>query len=174
MLVRRRRSMDDWRYSATASLVFLPVLAFAVGACDNSTVIVKPTTTAASTAVVGYVSQPVAAQPSGFVGYACAVGSQVSRMFDVVLSASENVNVDSVTIHLIEGNNVGGPAVTFPQAGLSDQFGSTLIMAGTSRTFRLQPSFPCGAAHPNAVLAHIAYLDGRGAMQGITVNGPFK
>ena len=38
-------------------------------------------------------------------------------------------------ILLIDGTNIGGPGVTFPQPDLNARFANTVVFAGSSRTF---------------------------------------
>jgi len=42
------------------------------------------------------------------VGYGCQVGSFVTTTFDVVVVASSPVNLDRLTVRLIDGSHVGG------------------------------------------------------------------
>ena len=47
-----------------------------------------------------------------------------SPIIDLRISASTTVDLQQVTIHMIDGTNLGGPMVTVPRADLVGQFGS--------------------------------------------------
>jgi hypothetical protein len=72
------------------------------------------------------------------------------RLDLLVRSAQTSVSVDEVTLHLVDGTNVGGVEVRFPQPELNRQFGNTFVAAGTGRSFVLKPTFPCGPSTPLA------------------------
>jgi hypothetical protein len=81
----------------------------------------------------------------------------------LVLTASRPVNLDQVTIHLLDGSNVGGPSVTFPQPDLTSQFGSIHLAAGTTRSFGFHTHFGCSVQVPRGVTADVHFVDGDGA-----------
>ncbi len=140
------------------------VLAFALSACDDDAVRTGvPVVFAPSPAVAATISQPPFFSPNDCVG-----NPNVTFPFTIVISAFETVDVDRVTIQLIDGSSLGGPMVSVPKPGLTRQFGSTLVVAGTSRPFSFQPQFPCGV-YPRSVSADIAYVDARGTMRNFTV-----
>src|SRR5262245_56881484 len=61
-------------------------------------------------------------------GVPCPLGGfAFNPSFHLIVSAGVNdVTFDSVTIHMIDGTNLGGPSITIPQPELSARFGSTL------------------------------------------------
>ena len=61
--------------------------------------------------------------------------------------------------------NIGGPSITFPRAGLDSLFGTTLVRAGSDRSFILQPAFACGSLRPGALRADVTFVDAAGARQ---------
>lgn len=81
----------------------------------------------------------------------------------VVNSSSSAVNLNSFTVHLISGENVGGPMVTYPQASLTSTFGSTVIVG--TRTFVFPPPFICSSLHPCKIQANAIFVDGSGLQQ---------
>jgi len=74
------------------------------------------------------------------------------------------LNVDHVTIRLMDGSSVGGPGV-FPGQTFSGLFGSTHVSAGTSRTFIFQTALTCGHARGHSVQTEAAIIDARNMRQ---------
>ena len=70
----------------------------------------------------------------------------------------------------LDATSVGGPSVTFPQPDLRSQFGTTLVSAGSTRTFGFRPLFTCGR-RPLTVAADITFLIGIGRTERLTVTG---
>jgi hypothetical protein len=75
----------------------------------------------------------------------------------VVSSGPSTSSIDSVLMHMIDGSNLGGPSVTYPQAGLVGLFGPTSF-AGTRR-FTFRPRFACGATPPRFMTADVTLVD---------------
>ena len=93
----------------------------------------------------------------------------------LVITASVNdVTFDSVTIHLVDGSNLGGPSVTVPRPQLTTLFGSTLIRAGTTRDFVLSPDFGCVTVFPTALQTTAVVVDSTGVQQTIVLQGMVK
>src|SRR5438477_6078316 len=139
--------------------------ALALSACSGG-VIVAPSD--ASTAAVVSASIGVAATPPGsFVNYGCAVTPQSAPAFDIVITTTRTADLESVTIRLINGSELGGPMITFPQAPLVTLFGTTRIVAGTPRTFTFSPQFTCGPSRPQSVAADIAVVEQSGQIHSI-------
>jgi hypothetical protein len=149
--------------------------AIALSACDGGTgVSVGPVSTAPSVPqVAASISRATAPQAPAFVGFGCFAHSQVSAAFDIVIVASIPIHLSQVTLRLIDGSNLGGPMVTFPQPALTAQFGTTDVLAGIPRTFTFRPEFQCGADRPQHVAAQLALMDLAGAAHGITVTAPW-
>jgi len=147
------------------------MLAFALSACEGvgsvGLVTTGPSAPAAITASINYVS---VSQAPAF-GVSACTGSRAAA-FDIVVVASVPMHLNNVTIQLVDGSNVGGPMVTFPQASLSTQFGTTNVLAATARTFRLSPRFPCGILRPDHVAAQLSLVDAGGTLRGVAIAGP--
>jgi hypothetical protein len=116
----------------------------------------------------------MAPQSAPFVGtpnveYTCLGSPYVTSGFAIVISAGRTTELDQVTIRLLDGSHVGGPAVTFPRPGLTNEFGSTVIVAGDTRRFLFRPYFPCGAGRAQAVAADLSFVDLGGVPHGMTV-----
>jgi hypothetical protein len=105
-----------------------------------------------------------------FSGSAAFIGG-LPPIFDLRIAASTTVDLDRVTIHMIDGTNLGGPMVTVPRTDLVGQFGSTRIVAGTTRTFTLRRRFVC-TNPPRSVAAEITVRDSRGVSFGVTTESP--
>jgi len=100
------------------------------------------------------------------------VGFPFVPSFHLVVTAGvQDVTLNSVTIHMIDGSNLGGPSITVPQPQLAERFGSTLIVGGATRDFALRPDFGCIARLPTALRSSALILDQRGIPQTIVVQG---
>ena len=133
-------------------------------ACYDSPAGVRLTTGSSSLTPVGiFAPNPIALTP---LSVGCARGAAFGTSFNLVLSAgAHDVTLDSVTLHLIDGTNLGGPSVTIPSLDLSSQFGSTFIRAGTTRAFALHPTFGCLPFQPRLLRGNALVLDGQGMTQ---------
>jgi hypothetical protein len=89
----------------------------------------------------------------------------------IITGGVNDVTFDSVTIHMVDGSNLGGPSVTIPRPELATRFGSTLIRAGTTRDFVLSPDFGCVAVLPTALRATAVVFDSGGVQQTIVLQG---
>lgn len=79
-----------------------------------------------------------------------------------VTARQSNVFLDQVTIHLLDGTNVGASLVSFSRSGLEATFGNTLIRSGATRTFGLRPSFDCFFRQNRLLQADIFIVDPNG------------
>jgi hypothetical protein len=107
-------------------------------------------------------------------GIGCPQGLALSTAFDLVLVPSRTVtfSMDRVTLHLIDGSNVGGAAITFQRPQLTEMFGSTLV-DGT-RAFRFGPHFGCGIRSPRSILADVLLLDSFGNPMTATASASIR
>ena len=98
-------------------------------------------------------------------GFDCS-GFVFGTSFNLVVAASaQDLTLDSVTLHMIDGTNLGGPSVTIPTPQLAAQFGSTVVRAGTTRAFGLHPVFPCVGRQPHFLTATAVLSDQRRVRQ---------
>jgi|RhiMetdeSRZDD1v2_1073273.scaffolds.fasta_scaffold1128638_1 hypothetical protein len=152
--------------------VFVLVAAFAFPACDDegpsAAMAFVPTASSTLPAITASINPGIIPGP---VGFACP-GGPIASNFQIAISASQTVDLDQVSIQMIDGSHLGGPMVTFPSPLLTSQFISRRILAGTTRTFTFNPRFVCGATRPQAVSAQINYVGPTGVMQGITIEQP--
>src|SRR5437867_4580177 len=87
-----------------------------------------------------------------FGGAHCPGGSSFGTTFRLMITAGVcDLTLDSVTLRMLDGSNLGGPSVTIPSLELARRFGSTFIRAGTTRGFGLSPSFDCVAIRPRSL-----------------------
>jgi hypothetical protein len=144
------------------------LLTLAVCGCDSNG---GPVTAGSISTVSASRTAPVVVFISpGFSGSTAFVAG-LPPIFDLRIAASTTVDLDQVTIHMIDGTNLGGPMVTVPRTDLVGQFGSTRILAGTTRTFTLRPTFVC-TNPPRSVAADITVRDSQGVFFGVTVESP--
>ncbi len=121
---------------------------------------------------VSFARASIAPSFNAFAGpsiFFCPAATAVALPVDLVVSAIDTATVTQVTIRLPDGSNVGGPSVTFPHPDLRSQFGNTVVLAGATRTFALNPLFTCGV-RPLTVAADLTFLVG-GQTQQLTVTG---
>src|SRR5215510_7092637 len=100
------------------------------------------------------------------------VFTEPSAIIDLQIAASTTVDLQQATIHMIDGTNLGGPMVTVPRTDLVQQFGSTRIAAGATRTFTFRPTFVF-TTFPRSVSADITVMDSRGVAFGVSAQSPW-
>jgi hypothetical protein len=104
----------------------------------------------------------------------CATAGFITPNLNLIITSARNVTVEEVTLHLLDGSNVGGPGITVPPVGLNSAFANTIVLAGTSRTFVLAPTFTCGVAVPHAIRADVGIIDPAGARSMVTATVPLS
>jgi hypothetical protein len=152
--------------------------AITLTACDDYTSTARPgqiafaDATAPSTAIASRIHP--AKLPILSTATVCPLGLAFpfATAFDlVIVPAGNDLVMDRVTFRLIDGSNVGGNALTFPQPRLQALFGSTAI--STMRTFPFRPEFGCGAGQPLAIIAVVDLITSTGATRTLTLNASF-
>jgi hypothetical protein len=110
------------------------------------------------------------ALPVAAVSTTCPLGQSFTIPFTlVIVSPSQlDLSIDRVTFHLIDGTNIGSPAVIFPRPGLDSMFGSTLV-TGTS-AFSFTPDFGCVTIQPQAIAADVVLIDRSGGTRNLTAS----
>jgi hypothetical protein len=144
------------------------VLAFVTAACDGGAVVVMPSSSASAPPATATITASVAPQTPAFVGFGCQIGARVAFPFDIAITASTTVDLDSLSVEMIDGTNLSGASVTVPRAEISNRFGGTLVAGGTTRVFTVRPDAVCGAGPWRSVSAAIACRDGSGRLHVIT------
>jgi hypothetical protein len=158
-------------------VVFVALIAVALSAC-NGTVVVSPSplTTAAATSAAASVAivPPAGTETSLFVGGGCMVGSHVTHRFAIGITAVSTIDINHVTVQMIDGTHLGGPAVTFPSAMVAQQFGTVRLVSGTTRTFIAQPDVVCGATPWRTVSVGVAFQALGGASHVATASASLR
>jgi hypothetical protein len=145
-------------------------------ACDESTEEVNPLgTSSIVTASITEVPSQLPVEEPAFVNFGClATGltfapRPLRRRFDIVINALTPVDVDSVTIQMLDGSSLGGPLMTFPRPKLTERFGDLRVAPGIPRRFGFEPQFPCGTS-ATSVLADIGVRYPGGGVQVLTAS----
>ena len=145
------------------------LLGLGVAACDDSgpATLISRASSFTSNAVVS--PAPLVLAP--IVNTPCAAGVGFDSSFRLAVTAGvQPLTLDSVTVHLIDGTNVG-PSITIPRPELAPPPGTTLIPAGATRDFMLRPSFGCIVNTPRSFRATAVLLDTRGSTHTLVVSG---
>ena len=153
------------------------LLALALGGCDcHNRGCGGPFAAAISTAGVSTAAPVVVVINPGFSGTSAFVDGAFSPIIDLRISASATVDLQQVTIHMIDGTNLGGPMVTIPRTDLVGQFQTTRILGGSIGTFRFHPRFDWKNPPknpPRSVAADITVKDSRGVAHTVTAESPW-
>jgi hypothetical protein len=164
--------------SVTRIQLVVGALAIAASACESRGGAAAATAPSAAPPVSASIVQADAAPQPAFRAELCASTTLPSstffigsRRFNLVLTASQILDLSRLTLELNDGSHVGGPSVTFPQAALRTQLGFTRINPGTT-SVTLQPQFGCGAFRPTRVSATMWFVDLSGATQTTTAGAP--
>jgi len=104
----------------------------------------------------------------------CVTAAFVTPNLNLIITSARDVTVDEVTLHLLDGSNVGGPGITVPPVGLNGSFANTVVLAGTSRTFVLTPTFSCGVAVPHSIRSDVELVDPVGVRTTVTATVPLS
>jgi len=154
-------------------------LTLALGGCDCHTrgcggTFPSPIATAgvSTAAPVVVTIVPVSSPTAVVVSSATTVVVEPTVVVDLRIAASTTVDLSQVTIHMIDGTNLGGPMVTVPRADLLTQFGTIRILGGSIGTFRLHPRLKW-TNPPRSVAADITVMDSRGVAHTVTTESPW-
>jgi hypothetical protein len=123
--------------------------------CDRTTTVAGIAPAPVLVATARLITTPLAFAPSTYCANVALLTPNVSL---IITSAGSDVFVDELTLHLLDGSNIGGPGITVPPAGFSGGF----VRAGTSRTFVLTPTFKCGVSSPQAIHGDVVLMDPAG------------
>ena len=135
------------------AIVALALLASA--GCDRSTTVAGIAPAPVLVATARLTTAPLAFAPATLCAGVALFTPNVSL---IITSLGSDVAVDELTLHLLDGSNVGGPGITVPPAGFSD----AVVRAGTSRTFVVTPAFPCGVFSPRSIHGDVVIVDTAG------------
>jgi hypothetical protein len=104
----------------------------------------------------------------------CPLGQSFTLPFSLVIvsPSQSDLSLEGVTFHLIDGTNIGSPAVTFPRPGLNSMFGSTLVSGTSSFSFTLD--FGCVVTQPQAIAAAVVLTDRNGGTRNLTASAELR
>ena len=103
-----------------------------------------------------------------FTTSGCRDGLAFANPFHLFISAGvHDLTLDHVTIHMIDGTNLGGPSITIPQSQFAAQSSSLFIHAGATRDFVIRPDFGCFTTRPRLLRGNAFLVDPFGMMQTI-------
>jgi len=153
-------------------MIVIVVAAVMMAGCDRKEVNGPTTIAFAPTLAIGAQFSPQTLSLAGFTT-TCASRSVFTTGFDLVIVQTRPVNLflDRVTLHLIDGSNLGA-SIFFPRAELNSLFGSTLV--GSRRAFGFQPQFGCGPRRPRSIVADVVLTDAEGNSRSVSVNAAFQ
>jgi hypothetical protein len=147
------------------AIALAALAALASAGCDRSTTEagIAPAGVPAATAIL--TTAPMAFAPSTY----CASVALLTPSISLIISSSgSDVAVEALTLHLLDGTNVGGPGITVPPTGFND----AVVRAGTSRTFVVTPTFKCGVSSPQSVHADVVIVDPTGLRTSLSTTAP--
>jgi len=87
----------------------------------------------------------------------CVVGPSLFADVTLLITTGPVSTVDTVTIRLIDGSSVGGPSITFPQAQITNMFGTSVVIGTRQLTFPVQ--FPCTVATARSMAVNAELVD---------------
>src|SRR3954466_4674127 len=147
-------------HSAAFAMVTVAAL-FASAGCDRATTPGAGIAPATVPAVVASITTGSATfSPLSSCGTSALLTPDLNL---IITSTNRDVAVDEVTLHLLDGSNLGGPGITIPRTDLNDRFATTIVRAGTSRTFGFRPTFRCGESLPWTIRGVVGIVDATGA-----------
>jgi len=108
-------------------------------------------------------------------GFGCPVFPAVTTRFDlVIVSAGRDLFMNELTIRLLDGTHVGGSPLLVSTRDLNAKFGSTLIPAGSRRSFAFDPQFGCGRFAPVFLGADVILSERSGFRHTTTIVVPVE
>jgi hypothetical protein len=154
-------------------MIAIVVAAVAVAACENTSSGRHAAIGFSPTLAIGAQFSPQTL-PIALVTTTCALSPVFAPGFDLVIvhTGPANVFMDRVTLHLLDGTNVGGPSLTFPRSQLNTMFGTTLVVS--TRAFGFRPQFGCGPRRPRGIVADVVLIDAEGSSRSVSVNAAFQ
>ena len=92
----------------------------------------------------------------------CSSFAHATPIFDLIIQASTTVTLDRVSIELIDGSNLGGPAIPIPQPRVTTPLSPTVILPGTTTTLPFQVPFSCAQVVGRGVGVTAVFIDADG------------
>ena len=154
------------RTVATSLLSIVFAAAIATSACDNNNGVGLIATAPAVTAVATV--SPSLINLTALGGFNCPGHGFAPSFFVIIDAGARSQSMSAATFTLLDGTTVGGPSVTIPTMQLNSQFGPTIVLANTSRSFAMHPTFGCPVVTPHAMRATVNLVDPQGREQSLT------
>ena len=109
-------------------------------------------------------------------GFGCPLLPPFSTEFDLFVTERSRMDLflNRATFRFFDGFGIGTSPLDFPPDALSLQFGSRLIPAGTTRSFRFRPQFGCGLSAPRTLNAEFVLLNAFGTSNQVQLTGAFS
>jgi hypothetical protein len=137
-------------------------LAVVLTACDDNMVpkgvgLAAPSVAAAIDARI----QPQVVPFTLLTGFSCPALQPFTTAFDLVVQErlGRDLFLDQVSLHFLDGTNLGASPMVLPRADLNRLFTSTLVNARATRFFRFAPQFGCGIGVPQVLIVEAFFLD---------------
>ena len=135
-------------------------------ACDDVTTAIGTPVAPTNAPFVGRLDSLTVASTARIFG--CSLSAPFGSVHVALTATAANLSVDRFTIQMIDGTNLGGPMVTFPQPQLRSMFGTTVLVPGRTSVFALQPSFGCPVFAAGALRTQAFIVNDRGAGTWVT------
>jgi len=161
-----------------ARLAFLVAAASAVVACDGgngtkvfvgSSLQPSPLVSFGTASTVAQIQPTVLAQQP-VPTFGCPLVQPFATSFQIVIVQPRvDVTMNQVTLQFINGTNLGGTPIPFPQPNLTRMFGQPFVRAHTTRAFPFFQGFGCFPSSPKRMTAQIMLADDSGATQEMNI-----
>jgi len=161
------------RFTAAALLLMVPL---ALAGCDTKlrATISASTLTGPSFGVFGAHIAPDTLRIVTVPTFSCPVAPPFATNFNLIVDGSgTDVFLNDVGLQFVDRSGFIGAPLAFHAADLGARFGSTIVRAGTSRSFSFRPQFGCDVFHPQFVVARVVIVDSFGAAQQFSMRVPF-
>jgi len=127
----------------------------------------QPTTVSAAPSASFSAASPTAV--AQFVGHSggCPAFAPFHVPINVVVRVNGGVNVfvSQIQMRFTDPFRIEMPQVTLPAPTLTRQFGTTLVMARSARTFPLTLAVGCGTDRKGTAVIHVDTRDERGRLE---------
>jgi hypothetical protein len=154
--------------------VIVLIVPFALASCDSQptmllgSAVTRPSEASAPQPPNGFNISPMLVPPTIpfhiLPVFGCPLTSPFLTNFSLVIDQRESIDVfvHEIGFRFVDGAGFDSPLI-LGQSDLATLFGSTLVVAGTSRTFPFQPRFGCGlSSTPRLMILRLLLRDRHG------------
>jgi hypothetical protein len=165
--------MDSPQRTSLVGVVLAVALALGVGACDPVDV-PGGAALAPSPFSSSFIGAMLVPETLAFVSvpiFGCPHVAPFRSSFSLVIDQRRGPDVffHEAELRFVDVSGVASP-LFFDRSGLARMFGTTLVSAGTTRSFAFQPAFGCGfVSTPRSLSARLLFLDRGGSALARTV-----